>query len=79
MTGQNLERYPETAHLSPGSYGVGVSSPGQGGQWRKVFVRAGEQQTVTFTLTPAAPARPAAPTAPAAKTPCGKFLKRCND
>lgn len=53
-----LTGYPDPVRLKPGTYGIGVSRAGYGGQWRKVVLKGGTRQTLSFTLTRAnAPSR----------------------
>ncbi len=72
VDGKPLTPVTAPAKLAPGTYGVGVSAPGYGGQWKKVVLKGGTRQTVPFTLTPAVKAPAQRP------KNCGKFLKRCD-
>lgn len=72
VNGKALDTGVAPARLPAGTYGIGVSAPGYGGQWKKVVLKAGARQTVPFTMTPAVKAPAARP------KNCGKFLKRCD-
>jgi hypothetical protein len=43
-------QYPAPLRLTPGRHGVGVGRPGYGGQFKLVFLKPAERQTVSFTL-----------------------------
>jgi hypothetical protein len=43
-------QYPAPLRLTPGRHGVGVGRTGYGGQFKLVFLKPAERQTVSFTL-----------------------------
>lgn len=50
VDGKIMARYPAPLRLTPGRHGVGVSRAGYGGQYKLVFLKPAERQTVTFAL-----------------------------
>lgn len=50
VDGKYASQYPAPLRVTPGRHGIGVGKTGYGGQYKLVFLKAGERQTVTFTL-----------------------------
>jgi hypothetical protein len=50
IDGKMNGQYPAPLRLTPGRHGVGVGRTGYGGQFKLVFLKPAERQTVNFTL-----------------------------
>lgn len=50
IDGKLNTQYPAPLRLTPGRHGVGVGRTGYGGQFKLVFLKPAERQTVSFTL-----------------------------
>jgi eukaryotic-like serine/threonine-protein kinase len=50
IDGKVNAQYPAPLRLTPGRHGVGVSRTGYGGQFKLVFLKPAERQSVSFTL-----------------------------
>lgn len=50
VDGKMNTQYPAPLRLTPGRHGIGVGRTGYGGQYKLVFLKPAERQTVSFTL-----------------------------
>ena len=50
IDGKLSTQYPAPLRLTPGRHGVGAGRAGYGGQFKLVFLKPAERQTVTFKL-----------------------------
>lgn len=50
VDGKPSTQYPAPMRLTPGRHGIGVGRTGYGGQYKLVFLKPAERQTVTFKL-----------------------------
>jgi hypothetical protein len=52
VDGKISTEYPAPVRLAPGRHGIGAGKAGYGGQFKLVWLKAGERQTLSFTLGP---------------------------
>ena len=50
VDGKMSTQYPAPLRLTPGRHGIGAGRAGYGGQYKLVFLKPAERQTVSFTL-----------------------------